>query len=56
MSEAPQQAQAVPHRSCQLFYIIYIMRNGVMRRLAWVWLWIKSCLPSREPNKDEIAA
>lgn len=28
----------------------------MMGRLSWVWLWIKSCLPSREPNKDEIAA
>lgn len=35
---------------------VYIMRNRVIRRLAWVWLWIKSCLPSREPSKDEIAA
>lgn len=28
----------------------------LMGRLSWVWLWIKSCLPSREPSKDEIAA
>jgi hypothetical protein len=43
MSEAPQQAQAVPHRRSQRFYIIYIMRNGVMRDLARFWLWSPKC-------------
>lgn len=51
---SPGDAQAAVGHSAS--DSVYIMRNGVMRRLVWVWLWIKSCLPPREPNKDEIAA
>ena len=35
---------------------VYIMRNSILRRLRWVWLWITSCLPQRPPRKDEMQA
>lgn len=36
---------------------LYIMRNGVMHRLSWIWLWITSHLPSRPPkDQGEIEA
>lgn len=32
-------------------------RRGPLRRLVWIWLWIKSCLPQRDhPTDTEIAA
>lgn len=32
-------------------------RGGPLRRLVWIWLWIKSCLPQRDhPTDTEIAA
>lgn len=41
---------------CLAHDIIYIMRNAVMRRIRWVWLWLRSCFPPKSPDTDEIAA
>lgn len=51
---SPRDAQAAMDGADAAPSIHYA--KWVMGRLSWVWLWIKSCLPAREPNKDEIAA
>jgi len=35
---------------------IHYAKSRIRKRLAWIWLWLKSCLPQRQPTDSEIEA